>query len=311
MRLASQTRNYLKTRLHSLFVVGQKMGVDVLPRHFYSSIPDISDLRKNQAWKKASSMVGVAGTELEPQLNLLRQWAGPLKDRLAKGDIHDHACKRNGEAGYGTIEAELLYSFIFTNQPKRIVQIGCGVSTAVILLAAKEANYKPEIVCVEPYPTQFLQDLAKDGSITLIAKKMEDVDLDVFTKLEAGDLFFVDSTHTVRPGGEVNRIILEVLYRLQPGLYVHFHDVYFPYDYTSGLMTSLVFPGESTLLHAFLIGNARYSIAVCMSMLHHARPDDVKLVFPNYKPAVMDHGLHTVPLEQRGHFPSSAYFLVS
>jgi len=143
----------------------------------------------------------------------------------------------------------------------------------------------------------------------LIPNPAQEVDLKVLTGLDAGDLLFVDSTHAMRPGSEVNRIILEVLPRLPSGSFAHFHDIYFPYDYQSAVLTTLFFGGESTLLHAFLIYNQRYSIAVSLSMLHHACPQQMQSLLPNYRPAVMHYGLHTMG-EGPGHFPSATYLSV-
>jgi hypothetical protein len=133
------------------------------------------------------------------------------------------------------------------------------------------------------------------------------VALGVLTDLGAGDLLFIDSTHAVRPGGEVNRIVLEVLPRMASGSFVHFHDICFPYDYEPSLLTTLFFASESTLLHAFLTGNQRYSIAVSLSMLHHACPQQMQSVLPNYRPATLNYGLST---PGGGHFPSATFLSV-
>jgi hypothetical protein len=255
-------------------------------------------------------MIGVAGADIESQMSFLRACClPPLPQRLRRGGIYEHACQENGEPGYGPVEAEFLLCYITTKRPNRIVQVGCGVSTAVILLAAKEADYKPKIICVDPFPTRYLTRMAEQKLIELIPERAQEVDLRILTSLDAGDLLFVDSTHAVRAGGEVNRIILEVLPRLPSGSFVHFHDIYFPYDYQSSILTELFFSGESTLLHAFLIDNKRYSIAVSLSMLHHASLRELKSVFPNYRPAVMQYGLRTVGAGS-GHFPSATYLSV-
>ena len=129
-----ELRERFKSGLHGLFVFGQRLGVDILPRHFYSSIPDVRELRGSESWRKASSMVGVAGAELEPQMEFLRGCCSPHRERLRRGGIHEHACRENGEPGYGAIEAEFLYCFVAAKRPRRIVQVGAGVSTAVVLL---------------------------------------------------------------------------------------------------------------------------------------------------------------------------------
>jgi hypothetical protein len=255
-------------------------------------------------------MAGVGGADIESQTAFLRACClGGLPERIRRGGIYEYACQENGETGYGPIEAEFLFCFIATKRPKRIVQIGCGVSTAVILLAAKEADYKPELICVEPSPTGYLKRAAENEVIELIPQPAQAVDLEVLTGLDAGDLLFIDSTHTVRPGSEVNRIILEVLPRLPSGSFVHFHDIYLPYDYQSTVLTELFFAGESTLLHAFLIDNRRYSIAVSLSMLHHACPQEIQLLFPSYRPSAMKYGLETAG-RGAGHFPTATYLSV-
>jgi hypothetical protein len=309
MRIHPRLRDRLKSGLHGIFVLGQRLGWDILPRHYYSSIPDIGQLRRGQAWRWPSSMIGVAGAGVETQLSFLRECClPPLSDRLQKADIYRYACQESGETGYGPIEAEFLFCYIATKRPNRIVQVGCGVSTAVILLAAKEAGYRPRVISIDPFPSAYLGRMADQKLIELIPKPAQEVDLEVLTGLGAGDLLFVDSTHKVRAGGEVNRIVLEVLPRLPSGCFVHFHDIYFPYDYQSTVLNSLFFWAESTLLHAFLLNNPRYAIAVSLSMLHHACPQQMQAVFPNYRPMAMDSGL--LRSGERGHFPSATYLAV-
>ena len=118
-------------------------------------------------------------------------------------------------------------------------------------------------------------------------------------------MFFVDSTHTVKPGSEVNRIILEVLPRLKQEVWVHFHDIYFPYDYKRDLLTDdLFFWSESTLLHSFLINNSKYEIALSQSMLHYKAPEKIKASLPNYSPQSNEYGLTGKKGE---HFPSAIF----
>ena len=213
----------------------------------------------------------------------------------------------NGEAGFGVPDAEFLYGFIRTIQPRRIVQVGCGVSTAVMLLAAEDAGYRPELVCVEPFPTGFLTRSARDGRIELVRARAQDVPREVLTDLGDEGLLFVDSTHTVKPGSEVNRLILEILPRLDVGAWVHFHDIYFPYDYQRGLIDDeLFFSNESVLLHALLINNRALTIRAALSMLHYADPARLGRSLPGYRPAPNDQGLRG----GAGHFPASAYLQV-
>jgi hypothetical protein len=306
--LNRKMRDGLKASLHRLFMLGQRFGVDVLPRHFYSNIPDIRELRRTLSWRNPQSMIGISGAEIEPQLRFLQGCCMPFQERLRGGRIHECACRENGEPGYGSVEADVLFCFVAGRRPRRIVQVGAGVSTAVILSAAKEAGYTPEIVCIDPFPNRYLIEMAKNRRIEIIPEKAEHVDLDILTAVRSGDFLFIDSTHAMRPGSEVNRIVLEVLPRLPDFSFVHFHDIYFPYDYQSSTLTGLSFGGESTLLQAFLVNNSRYSIALSLSMLHHACPREMQSVLPNYEPAEMEFGLCR---DGSGHFPSATYLAVS
>ena len=302
----------LKTGLKSLagkaFHVGQRLGWDVLPRHFYSEIPNISLLRRTTSWKKPYSMRGIAGIDLDEQAASLSSLVTPeIAAGLRAKPIHDDACRANGEPGYGTIEADVLYAFVRAKRPARIVQIGCGVSTAVCLAAMSDQSFASDLLCVEPYPTTFLQSAERDGRIRLHRQFVQDVDPAFVESLSAGDLLFIDSTHVLGPAGEVTRIVLELLPRLAAGVHVHFHDIGFPYDYGRGLLTKdLFFPHESALLHAFLAFNRRFRLAFSLSMLHYSRPQALRELFPRYVPAGNDEGLESSP----GHFPSSAYLCV-
>lgn len=308
--LSRRVREQMKSGMHRLFRFGQRAGWDILPRHFYSGIPDIRQLDRTDKWKLPSSMVGVRGTCIESQLQFVKDCCPrELQERLRTLRPRDEASRLNGDEGYGPVEADFLFCFIASKRPRKIIQIGSGVSTAVTLLAAKEAGYRPEIICVDPFPTEYLLRLADQKQISLIREKAEEADLEILTDVASGDLLFVDSTHATRPGSDVNRIILEVLPRLRAGAFVHFHDIYFPYDYQTSLLTTLFFSGESTLLHAFLIGNAQYEIAASLSMMHHGCPEELKAILPAYHPAEMDHGLYTSRSPQ-GHFPSATWLRV-
>lgn len=306
--MSVRLKAFLKSSIRRAFVFGQAMGVDVLPRHFYSEIPSIQTLRKSHAWRKRYTMKGIAGADCQQQLAFVRDCCPePLIERLREIRVFEQACRRNGEEGFGVVEADFLFCFVAAYRPARIVQVGCGVSTAVCLMAANQAGYHPEITCIEPYPNRFLQEADRIGEIRLIEQKVEEANFDVGTHLRAGDLFFVDSTHTLGPAGEVTRIIIEMLPELPAGAWVHFHDVVFPYDYSRRVLSSELFFGhESALLLAFLTYNTRFAIAASLSMLHYDCPDELRQLLRNYVPAGNDQGLLTTP----GHFPSSTYLKV-
>ena len=253
-------------------------------------------------------MMGVDGADAEGQVEFVRDCCpSSMVEEIKAKSIHMDASKMNGEVGFGPIEADFLYAFVAAKKPDQIVQIGCGVSTAVCLLAAEYAGYTPEVICIEPYPTDYLLQEERQGRITLIRKQAQLLDIAVIDALSDKVLFFVDSTHALGPPGEVSRVVLEMLPRLKSGAWVHFHDIRFPYDYNRTILDKdLFFQHESVLLHAFLSFNSRFRILVSLSMLHYSNPVDLAECLPNYQPDENDQGLG----KGDGHFPSSTYLEV-
>ena len=301
---ARSLRNRSKMLLRSAFEAGQRLGVDILPRHFYSEIPDIRALKSATAWKKPRSFFGIPG-DADKQLAWVDQCTSRYRVNLRNFEIHTDAVRSNGSnEGYGEVEADFLYCFVRSTRPAKIVQIGSGVSTSVCLRAAKDEGYSPQITCIEPYPTDFLKRESADGRIKLVSKKVEDVGAECAAWVDAGDLFFVDSSHTLAPAGEVNLIVFEMLPRLAPGVFIHFHDIYFPYDYNPDtLSTALFFQHETALFYAFLLMNEHFEVLASLALLHHQRLHELQRFFPDMKPMKFDEGLTT----EMGQFPSSIF----
>ncbi|MCU1274294.1 MAG: hypothetical protein JWO48_1725 [Bryobacterales bacterium] len=302
-------RNTAKRCSYRMFRLGQRLGVDVLPRHFYSSIPDVRALSGSTYWRNPMDMVGIAGVDIPSQLAFVQSCCSTaIQESLKTLDLVSYGTRENGEVGYGPTETDFLYAFATAKRPRRIIQIGAGFSTAILLRAAADANYPVEITCIDPFPTEYLKRSHDAGKIKLVPEMAQTVDRNVLLSLGDGDMLFIDSTHTAKVGSEVNRLILDILPRLSTGTYVHFHDIYFPYDYTRSLFSDPFFAGESTLLHAFLINNDRYVIRCSLSMLHYAAPNELRALLPNYRPQKNNDGLQTDDVE--GHFPSAIYLQV-
>jgi hypothetical protein len=298
------TSAWVKRLLYRNFVLLQQAKLDVLPRHFYSEIPDIGRLRKTKSWRREYPLHGIEGRDCGEQLAFARSVAGDIDLPGVGANIYEMACRDNGVVGFGPIEAQFLYAFVLSKRPANIIQVGAGASTAVILQAAQTAGWKPNIVCIDPYPTEYLKRCAAEGKITLRESPVEELSPETAVMLQPMDLFFVDSSHTLGPAGEVTRLILEWLPLLAKGVHAHFHDILFPFDYdTKILKETLFFYHESSLLMAFLSMNPSFRINCSLAMLHHKRQSELRELFNGYIPAQFQDGVETVP----GMFPSSIY----
>ena len=158
--------------------------------------------------------------------------------------------------------------------------MGSGFSSLVAAEAISK-NTDSALICIEPFPADFLRQ-GFPGLQSLIEKKVEDIDLEFFSQLDSGDILFIDSSHTVKIGGDVNFLFLEVLPRLRPGVIVHVHDICLPFDYRRDwVMGEFRFWTEQYLLQAFLSFNSDYEVLLANHYLAHYYLEDLKRTFPN------------------------------
>lgn len=180
----------------------------------------------------------------------------------------------NDYYSYG--EGIILFCMIRHIQPKRIIEVGSGFSSAVIL-DTNELFFNYAISCtfIEPHPER-LVSLIKKGDknrIKIIQKKLQDVDINIFSDLSAGDILFIDSTHVSKVGSDVNCIFFKILPYINSGVYVHFHDIYYPLEYPKEWIYEGRAWNEAYLLRAFLQYNDSFKIQFFNSFLAHLYRD--------------------------------------
>lgn len=152
------------------------------------------------------------------------------------------------------------------------------------------------MICIEPYPRTQLKKIQGKCQIQIIPKLVQDVDIDFFKILDEGDILFIDSSHMVKVGSDVNFLYLDVLPNLRKGVVIHIHDIPFPYptpDPEQWIFGAHQFWTESALLQAFLAYNSAFKILLCSSYLHYKKPKELGSAFKIYDPA--------------RHFPSSIW----
>jgi len=174
----------------------------------------------------------------------------------------------------------VAYCMVRHFQPDLIIEVGSGFSSLVSGEAAAKNN-SSALICIEPFPKEFLKQ-GFPGLHSLIEKRVEDVDLNFFSQLGSGDILFIDSSHTVKIGGDVNYLFLELLPRLKPGVIVHVHDIFLPFEYRRDwVMDEFRFWTEQYLLQAFLSFNSEFEVLMANSYLSHYYKEDLKAAFPS------------------------------
>ena len=278
LRDLAELRRLSKARRATGFVM------EAWPGHFGSPIPALREVRARDAEIFAVPAT-LGGIDLRPaeQLELVAELAEfypdqPFSDRPQAGLRY---CFDNDLFGAG--DALVLHTMLRRFRPRRLVEIGSGFSSAVVLDTA-ERFLGGQLSCtfVDPYPHRLRELLRGDDAARhrIVAEPVQQVDLTLFDDLDAGDIVFVDSTHVSKIGSDVNRIVFEVLPRLRPGVLVHVHDVFYPFEYPRDWVYKGRAWNEAYLVRAFLMHNAAFEILLYNSYLAQFHAEVVSRAMP-------------------------------
>jgi predicted O-methyltransferase YrrM len=267
--------------IRQLFQSWERHGFHVTPAHFYQPIPDTQSLPET-LWTQPSKLIGVDFNEAM-QLDLLRRHFPKFRDEYRQFSTEPTGTENRFHLGnqlFDDVDALVAYCMVRHFQPRLVIEVGSGFSSLILGEAvAKKAG--SSLICVEPFPREFLRK-GFPGLQLLMEKKVQEIELDFFSKLKSGDILFIDSSHTVKIGGDVNYLFLEVLPRLKPGVIVHVHDIFLPFEYRRDwVLDEFRFWTEQYLLQAFLMFNSEFEVLMANNYLSHYYQQDVKAAFPH------------------------------
>lgn len=251
-----------------------RVGLDVVAKTFYSPIPDLRRLPAG-AFERVSELPGI-DWDLERQLDFLREDVAPAMAAFDAPDGYDP------DSAYNAADAAVLHGMVRALRPGRIVELGSGQSTLVMARAAR-ANAADGDPCLlesfDPYPGVAQPPLP--GLARLARIPAQEVPLSVFESLRAGDVLFVDTTHTVKLASDVNFVVLEVLPRLAEGVVVHLHDIFLPYEYPRTWLEDFgLYWTEQYLVQAFLALNGGYEVLAAVHALQRERSVAMRALLP-------------------------------
>lgn len=257
--------------------------------HYYSTIIDVEAIknREDEIWKNEKKD-GVLGVDLniKTQLEVLKSFEEFYNELPFKTEKQEGLRFAYNNGFYSYSDAIALYSMIRKYQPKRIIEAGSGHSSALML----DVNHlffdnKIKLTFIEPYPDRLNRLISENDktSASVIQDFVQFVDISKFEALEKGDILFIDSTHVSKTGSDVNFILFEILPRLKPGVLIHFHDIFYPFEYPK----NWVFQGrnwnEDYILRAFLSYNSDFEILFFSHYLHKHHKESFKNVPLMYK----------------------------
>lgn len=271
-----QERDELRETLCALFMP---------PGHFYSPIPSLEEVRADEEriFRMPRGLPTVDLNEGE-QLELLNAFKEYYKELPPWGDDKSEGLRYHFDnPNFPHADAISLYAMLRHLRPKRIVEIGSGYSSCVTL-DTNELFLDNRVACtfIEPHP-ELLLSLIKDGDkrrVEIISSKLQDVDPKHFSSLSENDILFIDSTHVSKVGSDVNHIFFEIIPSLNSGVYIHFHDICYPFEYPKMWVYENRAWNESYLLRAFLQYNQAFKIVFFNNFLGHFFPEEIAKDMP-------------------------------
>jgi hypothetical protein len=274
----AETRRILRARHSTGFVMESSPG------HFGSPIPALNDIRsrEEQVFGIPTTIAGVDLREQE-QLDLVSRFAELCGDQpfTSHPEEGNRYYFENSLFSYG--DAMMLHCVLRHFRPRRLLEVGSGFSSAVIL-DTDDKFLGGSLTCtfVDPYPQRLRGLLRGEDAArhSLVVKPVQAVPLELFDELHSGDVLFIDSSHVSKVGSDVNHLVFEVLPRLEPGVLVHIHDVFFPFEYPREWIYQGRAWNENYLLRAFLMFNTAFEIVVFNSYLAQFHFDQVAALMP-------------------------------
>lgn len=263
--------------------------------HFYSPIANTRTLSQEPArsrvWPSVPPETPGIDWRDDQQVTLLRDQLSRQSTLLipdeSTGDPRDYHA---GNEMFSRLDAWVLQAMLRHFGPQRVVETGCGWSSLMTARVNREYFSRAiDFTCIEPYPPEFLGDDV-DGISRLISTPVEQVPLAIFEELSNNDILFIDTSHTVKTGGDVVFLLNEVLPRLADGVVVHIHDIFLPWDYPKEWVMAGRAWNEQYAVRAFLTFNAAFEILFSTVWMSQFRRDVLTASIPGYPDRYPDGG---------------------
>jgi SAM-dependent methyltransferase/predicted O-methyltransferase YrrM len=266
-----------------LTTAGGAVPVRFAPGHYYSPMYDARELatRRAMVWPSQPRSTPDVDWREQDQLRLCEDvFAAQSPIELHHDEPTDPTEYWALNSQYPPLDAWVLAGLLRHLRPAKMIEVGCGYSSLVTARVNRELlDATMSFVCIEPYPRQFLLD-GVEGISDLRIEAIQDSPLELFENLAAGDVLFIDTSHTVKTGGDVTWIFHEILPRLAEGVYVHVHDVFLPGDYPEPWVMEGWGWNETYLVRSFLSYNSAFEVVWGAQYMTQRHPESVRRAFP-------------------------------
>ncbi len=269
------------------FRLWEERGFHITEVSSYHPIPDTRTLPQ-KLWEQESELVGL-DLRIHEQLELMQTFQKKYADeyeQFPRQKTDDPYQYHLNNGWFESVDAEILYCMIRHHQPKRIIEVGAGYSTYLMVQACKQniadGIHPATITTIDPTSVIFHQQIP--GVSQFIKAPVQEMPLEPFLELEAHDILFIDSSHVVKIGSDVVYELLEIVPRIAVGVVIHFHDIFWPCEYPQEwVFKSTLFWNEQYALQAFLAFNNAFKILWTSNYLNVHHPDALDAAFGSYR----------------------------
>jgi hypothetical protein len=253
------------------------------PGGYHSPIPAMADIKKHDFNSDLPSEIPAVDLNTDEQMNLLNSFEKYYAELPFPDEKTDalRYCYINDFYSYS--DAIFLYCMIRHLKLQKIIEVGSGFSSSVTL-DTNEKFMQNAIDCtfIEPYPARLKSLLKNDDKtkVTIHEKKLQEIPLEIFSELHGNDILFIDSTHVSKFNSDVNYVIHTILPKLAKGVHIHFHDIFYPFEYPEEWLLGGRAWNEQYILRAFLEYNTKFQIVLFNTYLETIFRENLEKRFP-------------------------------
>lgn len=271
--VSTQIKNSLNTFLN---IAGLRISTTRAERREQSRL---EKLVARGHWKTAPFSEGFL-VNPEQHLAFLRSVCGPYRSELAALPVTNLGAEdffRNNQ-WFESVDADVLYGVVRHFAPAQIIEVGSGYSSRLAVRAIRDGHLQTKLVCVDPCPRVEVQGCANE----FVQSPLEELPAsELPDRLNPGDVLFIDSSHLIVSGGDVVYLYLQVLPRLRPGVLIHAHDIFLPFEYPLEFVLNEHWGwGEQYLVHALLLGNRNFEVLWPSCYMWQMHREKVREVIP-------------------------------
>ena len=274
-KLKKLIKTHFKKTPYFQNLYAELIGLEASPGHFYSPYPDLKVVKikeKEIFDRKPKELPGINLNE-EYQLNLFKEFAKYYNEQ----PFTSHKIKENRfyfeNLLYPYSDAIFLYCMMRHHRPKTIIEVGGSGYSSCLILDTNERFLDNELscICIEPYPANIfaLLKIDEEQKFRLIQQPVQEVELKNFQQLSCNDILFIDSTHIAKVGSDVNYLFSQVIPSLKSGVLIHFHDIFYPFEYPKEWIYNGRAWNEAYLLRTFLQYNNEFKVEFFNTFLQY------------------------------------------